>query len=226
MRTEGSEAYRLDNIELEPQREGYAGATTFRELRGGGLDAEARRPVGEGFLAVLRKAVVAVLCVVAIGSARVALSAATVSALEATQTLQSKVSEAEDLNSDLKIERSVDASSQRIVRIATENYGMVHTVSVDEVDLVPMPTEAQLAETKAKLEQTDQVAQVSAAGAAAMDKFVSREPVVLAQPGSDGTDAAESDAAATDARGDGTADAKDLTPSNAGANAVTAETIS
>ena len=103
---------------------------------------------------------------------------------------------------------------------------MVHTASVDEIDLVPMPTEAQLAEAKAKLEQTDQVAQVSAAGAAAMDKFVSREPVVLAQPGSDGTDAAESDAAATDARGDGTADAKDLTPSNAGANAVTAETIS
>ena len=200
MSNEGSEAVRLDYMQTAQTREQRVAAPSWEVITGGGLDARARRGVSPEFVRALRTVIALVVALVLVGGARVALSAATVSARETTQTLQSKVSEAQDTNDALQIERSVDASSQRIVRIATENYGMVRASSVDDIALVPMPTAAEAAENELKVSDTDRVAGVSASGVAAVDKFVSREQVADA----------ESDA---------------LEPDNAGANAVTAESL-
>ena len=149
----GSEAVRLDYMQTANTREQRVAAPSWEVIPGGGLDARARRGVSPEFVRALRLAVALVVALVLVGGARVALSAATVSALETTQTLQSKVSEAQDTNDALQIERSVDASSQRIVRIATENYGMVRASSVDDIALVPMPTAAEACRERAQGER-------------------------------------------------------------------------
>ena len=61
----------------------------------------------------------------ALNLVRVAISAATVSVLQANADLATQISEAETLSSNLRIERSVLSSNARISRIATQNYGMV-----------------------------------------------------------------------------------------------------
>ena len=224
----GSEAVRLDYMQTANTREQRVAAPSWEVIPGGGLDARARRGVSPEFVRGLRLAVAFVLAFTLVGGARVALSSATVSALEATQTLQSKVSEAQDTNDALQIERSVDASSQRIVRIATENYGMVRASSVDDVALVPMPTAAELAENELKASDTDRVASMSATGIAAMDKFVSREPVWDAEdaaaPAEGSSDAADAADAQTQDQSD-TVDPAALEPENAGANAVAADSL-
>lgn len=67
--------------------------------------------------------VAAAIC--ALGFARVAISTATVSALQANESLESQVGDATALYNDLKASKSALSSVSRIERIATQNYGMV-----------------------------------------------------------------------------------------------------
>ena len=111
--------------ERELERPYERPATSFEVVSGGGLDAQARRGVSHEFLARARTVAAVALFLFVLGLARVALSAATVSVLQANSDLTSQISEAQTLSSNLKIERSVLSSNARISRIATQNYGMV-----------------------------------------------------------------------------------------------------
>ncbi len=140
MRYQGSEAIDLEYAERRRARQQRQAAPSLEVVSGGGLDAQARRGVSYEFL--VRVAVVCsiALALLVVGAVRVVLSTATVSALRANATLRTEVSEAQSLNDELKIERSVLSSSTRIGRIATQNYGMVfsgETMSVNIAEDVP-----------------------------------------------------------------------------------------
>lgn len=125
MRYQGSEAYSIDAAERYVRRQQREAAPSFEVVTGGGLDARARRGVSRQFVARVRAVLVAAAVLVTLGVVRVALTAETVSLLQENATLQTQISEARTLSSDLSIERSVLSSNARISRIATQNYGMV-----------------------------------------------------------------------------------------------------
>lgn len=223
----GSAALRLDNAQVREQRAPEREAPAFEVIEGGGLDARARRGVGDLFLSRVRLGVIAVCAVVAIGGLRVTLSAATVSALASANDLRTQVSAAEDANAALQIERSADSSSQRITRIATQNYGMVHATQVETLDLSEKDEEAEASTTQASAQKAGAAAaaakaagdaskttaateapKLTAESAAARGTGMSDEHFTLA-PGSDETDEAD------DADADGAASLE------AGSNAVT-----
>lgn len=241
MRYDGSEAVRLDGAEVRQPQRRPAPQPSFQVLPGGGLDARARRGVDPQFVAHLRLCVLAVVLLVAIGGVRVALSAATVSSLETTSSLRSEISDAKDLNSELQIERSVDASAQRIIRIATENYGMILATNVDSISI----GSAQQASTNDQSDSaesgqaasdatdgqqdasTDASSDAGSSDAADADSGESSES---SSPSAEVTTASEasSDSSVDDATGDTSATLtsqdeavlSNLSPSNAGANAV------
>lgn len=131
MRYQGSEAFDMDYaLAPEVERESRQ-AASLEVLNGGGLDARARRGVSREFVAQLRNILIIAAALIAIGLVRVYVSAATVTTLSANTSLRSAVTDAKNLNNDLKIERAVLASNSRIARIATQNYGM--TLSTDAV---------------------------------------------------------------------------------------------
>ncbi len=170
MRYQGSEAIDLEYAERRRARQQRQAAPSFEVVSGGGLDAKVRRGVSYEFL--VRVAVVCsiALALLVIGAVRVVLSTATVSALRANATLRTEVSEAQSLNEELKIERSVLSSSTRIGRIATQNYGMVfsgETMSVniaedaaiaDEAADATATEDSQVTDTGATDESTEQAA--------------------------------------------------------------------
>lgn len=241
MRYDGSEAIRLDGAEVRQPQRRPAPQPSFQVLPGGGLDARARRGVDPQFVAHLRLCVLAVVLLVAIGGVRVALSAATVSSLETTSSLRSEISDAKDLNSELQIERSVDASAQRIIRIATENYGMVLATNVDSIsigsaqqastndqsDSVESGQAASDATDGQQDASTDASSDAGSSDAADADSGESSES---SSPSAEVTTASEasSDSSVDDATGDTSATLtsqdeavlSNLSPSNAGANAV------
>lgn len=100
---------------------------------------------------------------------RVAISSATVVALSNNSTLRSEVSDAKNLNDELKIERAVLSSNSRIARIATQNYGMVLSSDALTVEVGEAAAAEQAAaeEQQAASEQTEQAEQTAAAAAAA-----------------------------------------------------------
>ena len=98
---------------------------SFEVVSGGGLDARARAGVSPQFVARVRTVVIAAAVLILLGMARVALSAATVGLLQSNSDLATQISEAQTLNEQLRVERSVLSSNARISRIATQNYGMV-----------------------------------------------------------------------------------------------------
>lgn len=108
---------------------------SFSVVTGGGLDARARAGVSPQFLHRVRTVVVCALVFLALGACRVALSTATVSTLQANSALRSQIKEAQTLNEDLQVEKSVLSSSSRISRIATQNYGMTLSTNREVVDL-------------------------------------------------------------------------------------------
>ena len=125
MRYQGSEAYSVRAAERAWERPSQNPSPSFEVVSGGGLDARVRQGVSREFLTRVRAVVLIAALFFAVNLARVALSAATVSVLQANSDLTSQISEAQTLSSNLKIERSVLSSNARISRIATQNYGMV-----------------------------------------------------------------------------------------------------
>lgn len=140
MRYQGAEAFRYADVERELAREPRR---DFDVVRGGGIDAEVRRGVSQDFLVVARLVVFAIALFVALGACRVFITTRTVSCLRDNVELRSNIEQAQVLNSDLRIERSVLSSSSRICRIAMQNYGMVHATRHETIVLV---NEEELAE--------------------------------------------------------------------------------
>ncbi|WP_058269963.1 FtsB/FtsL family cell division protein [Olsenella massiliensis] len=126
----GSAAYRLDVLEAQPRHDERA---TFEVLRGGGLDAEARRGVSRAFLARIKVFLACMAFVVVVGSGRVAVSIMTVSSMQANAQTQSSIADAQALNTGLLMAQSQLRASSRIESIATENYGMVASTSAAQV---------------------------------------------------------------------------------------------
>ena len=125
MRYQGSEAYSVRAAERAWERAPQQSHPAFEVVSGGGLDARAREGISATFWARFRAVLVVAAFLIAVNLVRVALSAATVSVLQANADLTTQISEAETLSSNLRIERSVLSSNARISRIATQNYGMV-----------------------------------------------------------------------------------------------------
>lgn len=130
----GSEAYRLDQwAEADPsprrdwRREPERETRRFRTLEGGHLDADARRGVSPQFVARVRAVVLAVAFIVALGCVRVALSAGTVTLMRTNTKLETSITQTRQDNKDLQVTRSLLSSSDRVCRIAAQNYGMVPT---------------------------------------------------------------------------------------------------
>ncbi|MDO4848844.1 MAG: cell division protein FtsL [Coriobacteriia bacterium] len=168
MRYQGSEALNIDFVEGGEALE-QAARPSFQVLPGGGLDARARKGVSAQFIANVRTVVVLAAVLIAIGLVRVAISSATVVALSNNSTLRSEVSDAKNLNDDLKIERAVLSSNSRIARIATQNYGMVLSSDAMTVEVGEAAEAEQAAaeEAQAAAEQAQQAADESAAAVAA-----------------------------------------------------------
>lgn len=171
MRYQGSEALNMN----------YAGAgaleersreTSFEVLPGGGLDARARRGVSHEFVASVCHVLIIAAAIITLGLVRVGLSSAAVSALAANSSLRSEVTDAKNLNDDLKIERAVLSSNSRISRIATQNYGM--SLSNDAMTVkVGAAAEAERAEQEASQAAAEQQAQAESAAAAAQQQEAS-----------------------------------------------------
>lgn len=166
MRYQGSEAYNYDFAERQRALEGRE--PSFEVLPGGGLDARARRGVSPEFLARAKMALLAAAVFFCVGAARVGISSATVSMLAANSTLRSQVTDAQNLNDELKIERAVLSSNSRIARIATQNYGM--SLSSDAVSVkvgeAAAAEQAELAAEAAEVAAAEAAAQAEADAAA------------------------------------------------------------
>ncbi len=164
MRYQGSEAFDMDYAIAPGEERESRRAASLEVLTGGGLDARARRGVSREFVGQLRNILVIAAALIAIGAVRVFLSTATVATLSANTALRSEISDARNLNSELKIERSVLASNSRIARIATQNYGMVLSTEALTVK-VGDAAEAEVAEQAAA--EAEQAAAEQAAAAPA-----------------------------------------------------------
>ena len=171
MRYQGSEALNIDFVEGGEALE-EAARPSFQVLPGGGLDARARKGVSAQFIANIRTGIILAAVLIAIGLVRVAISSATVVALSNNSTLRSEVSDAKNLNDELKIERAVLSSNSRIARIATQNYGMVLssdalTVEVGEAAAAEQAAAEEQQAASEQTEQAEQTAEQTAAAAAA-----------------------------------------------------------
>ncbi len=130
MAYQGSAAYRLD---ASQQAWEVPARRSLEVMEGGGLDARARQGVTPGFSVLVRLAVVFAVMFAVLGGVRVTLAAATVSCLREASSVETDVSEARDVRTELQVERSVLSSADRIQRIATENYGMIYATDVDSI---------------------------------------------------------------------------------------------
>ena len=126
----GSEAYRLDMAERQAQRQGHE---PFSIVEGGGRDAREREGVSARFMGRIRLALVCIVAIIALGVARVVLTTATVTALQANSVTQTELSDAQALNVSLRITNAELSNSARIDQIATENYGMVYAPAPERV---------------------------------------------------------------------------------------------
>lgn len=123
MMYQGSEAVRLDYLgEATPQR---AARTSFEVVEGSGLDHLERRGVSSQFVANLKFAAIVCAALVVLCVARIGVYSMAVGTLASNETMRTELKQTRALEDDLRIQRSVLSSSQRIDRIATQSYGMV-----------------------------------------------------------------------------------------------------
>lgn len=108
---------------------------SFEVVTGGGLDARARAGVSPVFLSRVKAAVATSLFVLGLFACRVALTTATVSTLQSNASIKTEIKNAQSINDDLQVERSVLSSSSRISRIATQNYGMTLSTDREVIDV-------------------------------------------------------------------------------------------
>ena len=131
----GSEAVaRAIQFEHEYAPEQSTG-TSFEVVPGGGLDADARRGVSSQFIQRVKLIAVAAALFLTLGVVRIGISTATVSTLQANNVIRNEMRATTATNDSLRVSRSLLASTTRIERIATQNYGMTLETNRPVVDV-------------------------------------------------------------------------------------------
>ena len=109
--------------------------TSFEVVPGGGLDADARRGVSSQFIQRVKLIAVAAALFLTLGVVRIGISTATVSTLRANNVIRNEMRATTATNDSLRVSRSLLASTTRIERIATQNYGMTLETNRPVVDV-------------------------------------------------------------------------------------------
>lgn len=109
--------------------------SSFEVVPGGGLDADARRGVSSQFIQRVKLIAVAAALFLTLGVVRIAISTATVSTLQANNVIRNEMRATTATNDSLRVSRSLLASTTRIERIATQNYGMTLETNRPVVDV-------------------------------------------------------------------------------------------
>ena len=109
--------------------------TSFEVVPGGGLDADARRGVSSQFIQRVKLIAVAAALFLTLGVVRIGISTATVSTLQANNVIRNDMRATTATNDSLRVSRSLLASTTRIERIATQNYGMTLETNRPVVDV-------------------------------------------------------------------------------------------
>ena len=109
--------------------------TSFEVVPGGGLDADARRGVSSQFIQRVKFIAVAAVLFLMLGVVRIGISTATVSTLQSNNVIRNEMRATTVTNDSLRISRSLLASTTRIERIATQNYGMTLETNRPVVDV-------------------------------------------------------------------------------------------
>ena len=109
--------------------------TSFEVVPGGGLDADARRGVNSQFIQRVKLIAVAAALFLTLGVVRIGISTATVSTLQANNVIRNEMRATTATNDSLRVSRSLLASTTRIERIATQNYGMTLETNRPVVDV-------------------------------------------------------------------------------------------
>lgn len=109
--------------------------TSFEVVPGGGLDADARRGVSSQFIQRVKLIAVAAALFLTLGVVRIGISTATVSTLQANNVIRNEMRATTATNDSLRVSRSLLASTTRIERIATQNYGMTLETNRPVVDI-------------------------------------------------------------------------------------------
>ena len=109
--------------------------TSFEVVPGGGLDADARRGVSSQFIQRVKIVAVAAALFLTLGVVRIGISTATVSTLQSNNVIRNEMRATTATNDSLRISRSLLASTTRIERIATQNYGMTLETNRPVVDV-------------------------------------------------------------------------------------------
>jgi cell division protein FtsL len=129
---QGSLAYQLDgsqNAWEAPERSSYT------LLQGGNRDALVRQDATSALSAFVKVALTLAVVFTVLGCVRVALTAETVNLLRDINVAESTVKRARETRTELSVERSALSSTDRIQRIATENYDMVYATDVDIISV-------------------------------------------------------------------------------------------
>ena len=109
--------------------------TSFEVVPGGGLDADARRGVSSQFIQRVKLIAVAAALFLTLGVVRIGISTATVSTHQANNVIRNEMRATTATNESLRASRSLLASTTRIERIATQNYGMTLETNRPVVDV-------------------------------------------------------------------------------------------
>ena len=109
--------------------------TSFEVVPGGGIDADARRGVSSQFIQRVKLIAVAAALFLTLGVVRIGISTATVSTLQANNVIRNEMRATTATNDSLRVSRSLLASTTRIERIATQNYGMTLETNRPVVDV-------------------------------------------------------------------------------------------
>jgi len=109
--------------------------SSFEVVSGGGLDADARRGVSSQFIQRVKLIAVAAALFLTLGVVRIGISTATVSTLQANNVIRNEMRATTATNDSLRVSRSLLASTTRIERIATQNYGMTLETNRPVVDV-------------------------------------------------------------------------------------------
>ena len=109
--------------------------SSFEVVPGGGLDADARRGVSSQFIQRVKLIAVAAALFLTLGVVRIGISTATGSTLQANNVIRNEMRATTATNDSLRVSRSLLASTTRIERIATQNYGMTLETNRPVVDV-------------------------------------------------------------------------------------------
>ncbi|MFC2765399.1 MAG: cell division protein FtsL [Lancefieldella parvula] len=109
--------------------------SSFEVVPGGGLDADARRGVSSQFIQRVKLIAVAAALFLTLGVVRVGISTVTVSTLQSNNAIRNEMRATTATNDSLRVSRSLLASTTRIERIATQNYGMTLETNRPVVDV-------------------------------------------------------------------------------------------